>query len=370
MSRAASLLCSSMLLTVVCGALTVARGQDNESVPDWVVFPGDDWETITAVEAGLDEQKWNAWVERQNPTPNGSWGQNTDRDFGVVVTRGGYLLHLFGDPEYRLNSASVGKAFTSFALQLAIDDGLIDSADDPIQEYWTGEGQLSSPAKQMDEGLHSSLTFFHLHAMRGGFPITNGWHWANRRNVPDWASCTGDPTADNYAHREPGAGRQYSSGGRWRLSQALAAIWQRELKDVLDEKLLSDIGIAADDWEWATGRELHEDREWYPEMPGYGLFCDPPYEIEGHRVQGGGGWISMSAQDLARVGLLVATRGVWHGERLIGDTPLVAGHGGGNASLMNGWSDTMISWGQVTTRGVSYDGLENAIVGPVRRSSQ
>ena len=78
----------------------------------------------------------------------------------------------------------------------------------------------------------------------------------------------------------------------------------------------------------------------------------------------------MSAQDLARVGLLVAARGMWNGNRLISDTPLVTGHAGGNASLMNGWSRTMISWGQVTTGGVSSEGLEDAIVGPVRRNSQ
>ena len=80
--------------------------------------------------------------------------------------------------------------------------------------------------------------------------------------------------------------------------------------------------------------------------------------------------MTMSAKDLARVGLLVAMRGVWNGKRLIGDTRLVAGHGGGNASLMQGWSDTMITWGQVTTSGVSPDGLRETVVGPVRKRTQ
>ena len=151
------------------------------------------------------------------------------------------------------------------------------------------------------------------------------------------------------------------------MSQALTAVWKKELKDVLDEKLFSHMGIKPDDWQWATGKELHDNEQWYPKMPGYGLFCDPPYEINACRVQGGGGWVVMSASDLARVGLLVASRGEWQGKRLISDTPLVRGHGGGNSSLMNGWSDTMISWGQVVTTGVSPGGVREAVVGPVGR---
>ncbi len=355
---------------VVLLCTTASIADEKKPLPNWVVFPDKKWKTITPQEAGLDVKKWNAWVARQKPSGHASWGQNPKRKYGGVVTRGGYLLKSFGDPEFKINSASVGKAFTSFALQLAIDEGLIKSAEDPIGKYWTGRGELMPAHKQIDQGLHKSLTFFHLHAMRGGFPISNGWYWSRRQDVPKWAKCTGDATADNYSHVKPGTQRRYSSGGRWRLSQALTAVWKRELKDVLDEKLFRHMGIAAKDWSWATGRELHDNRKWYPEMPGYGLFCDPPYKIAGCRVQGGGGWVTMSAKDLARVGLLVATRGVWEGQRLISDTLLVAGHGGGNASLMNGWRDTVFSWGQVTTGGISPNGLKEMVVGPVRKKNR
>ncbi|MCZ6677006.1 MAG: serine hydrolase [Candidatus Poribacteria bacterium] len=354
---------TTMTTMLICMTASIAptSAQKQKPIPDWVVFPEEDWETIAPEEAGLDVEKWNAWVARQKPSGHSSWGQNPQHKYGVVITRGGYLLKTFGDPDFKVNSASVGKAFTSLALQLAIDEGLIKNVDEPICKYWTGKGELIPEAKQMDQGFHASLTFYHLHAMKGGFPISNGWHWSNRQDVPNWAAWTSDPTADNYAHIRPGIQRHYSSGGRWRLSQALTAVWKRELKDVLGEKLFRYMGIKAKDWEWDTGRELHDNRKWYPGMPGYGLFCDPPYEIDGHRVQGGGGWVTMSAKDLARVGLLVATRGVWKDQRLINDTSLVQGHAGGNACLMDGWRDTMFSWGQVTTRGVSPQGLEETI---------
>lgn len=358
----------SRIPTVIALLIATASLNAREAkaqVSDWVVYPNAEWQTITPEKAGLDVAKWNAWVARQKPAGNDSWGQNPKRTFGIVVTRGGYVLKTFGDADFRIQSASVGKAFTSFALQLAVDEGRIKNANDPIQTYWTGEGRLDAEHKRMDRGHHSSLTFFDLHAMRGGFPISNGFFWSKKQDVPGWAKWTGDPTADNYAHVEPGKQGRYSSGGRWRLSQALTAVWKHELKDVLDEKLFGEMGIKPENWQWANGQELHDNRKWYPGMPGYGLFCDPPYEIHDCRVQGGGGWVVMSASDLARVGLLVASRGMWKGKRLIGDTALVRGHAGGNSSLMQGWSNTMFSWGQVTTTGVSTSGLNETVIGPV-----
>ena len=47
---------------------------------------------------------------------------------------------------------------------------------------------------------------------------------------------------------------------------------------------------------------------------------------------------------------------------------LVGGHAGGNKSLMNGWSERMFSWGQVTTAGISTKGLNETVIGRVRKS--
>ena len=150
----------------------------------------------------------------------------------------------------------------------------------------------------------------------------------------------------------------YSSGGYWRLAQALTALWKKDLKVVMDERLFSKMEIPADRWDWTPGQKVREDAGWYPSMPGYGLFLDPPYEMDGNVVRGGPGWVVMSAKDLARVGLLVATRGVWKGERLIGGTSFLRGHGGGNASHMTGvGGDLMVSWGKVTTSGINFDDL-------------
>ena len=88
-------------------------------------------------------------------------------------------------------------------------------------------------------------------------------------------------------------------------------------------------------------------------MPGYGDFLDPPYEINGHVVRGGGGWVVMSASNLARFGHLVATQGLWNGERLISEDYL-RGHSGGNGSLVSGESTYYTAMGKVTTVGIGH----------------
>jgi CubicO group peptidase (beta-lactamase class C family) len=158
-------------------------------------------------------------------------------------------------------------------------------------------------------------------------------------------------------------------------------LWQQDLKQVLDDGLMSKIGIPPDRWDWHPGKAVHDDPNWYPNMPGYGDFIDPPYEIgvgssppdrgrvsEGENlpgrpsdpvtpgakiVRGGGGWVVISAADLARFGLLVATGGFWNGERVIGNDWL-RGHGGGNGSLMAGDPDTLTSIGVVTAEGFEW----------------
>ena len=105
-------------------------------------------------------------------------------------------------------------------------------------------------------------------------------------------------------------------------------------------------GIPADQWDWLPGRTIHENRDFYPRMRGYGDFIDPPYEINGHSIRGGGGWVVMSAANLARFGLLVATRGVWQGKQLISPEWLRS-HAGGNGSWAGGFPDTYIAVGRV-----------------------
>ena len=160
------------------------------SVPDWVGFPRDDWQAITPREAGLDADKWARYLETCQPggaAPALPGGSNSAQ-WGAAVSAGGYLLHTWGDPEFRAQTASVGKGLTWAVFGLAVEDGRV-KPDDLVRSTWTGAGQLSHPQKHLDQGHHRDLTWRHLlgdkdiYGHLGGFPVTNGF-LAERHSGP------------------------------------------------------------------------------------------------------------------------------------------------------------------------------------------
>ncbi len=344
-------------------------------VPDWLVFPEDDWTTITPEEAGLDREKFDRFLGGIDAkvAAGAGFGGKVHEGWGTVLTRGGYLVHTWGDRDYKFQTASTGKAFIRALVGLAVQEGMIEP-DDLISDTWTGEGQLSHPHKHLDQGHHRTLTWRHLlgdkygRTQYGGFPVAIGYFWERGRSdsltklegfkpnwvIPEWANWTGDPNYDNYAHVEPGTIGRYASGGVWRLSQALTALWNRDLKEVLDEKIMSKIGLPAGRWDWLSGGAVLEGEDFYPLWPSAFNYLDTPHEINGHVVRSGPGWAVMTASDLARFGHLVATRGNWKGEQLL-DPQWLRGAGGGNGSGVCGESRYYTAMAMVTTQGITTD---------------
>jgi CubicO group peptidase (beta-lactamase class C family) len=355
----------------------------NEAVahtPSWVVFPDERWIEITPAEAGFDVKKLDETIARAKIHGGGFGGVKVaDGQWGAVLTRGGYMVRRWGNPSYRFQSASLGKCITRALFGLSVEAGLL-KPDEPVWKTWTGRGQLSHPHKYLDEGLHRQLTWRQLLDHQGGFVLESGFHWRNRSVfhavIPSGVNWTGDPSFDNFAHTPPGSTTRYSSAGYWRLSQALTALWGKDLKSVLDERLFRHLGIPTDRWEWTTGKEVHNTRDFYPDFPNYGEYVDPPYEIDGHIVRGCPGWMRIGAEDLARFGLLIASGGVWKGKRLIGPEWL-HGHAGLDIHVVAGDPETMVSIAKINTKNFPF-GVEvgtqgkftfpkDLIVGPVHK---
>ena len=336
-------------------------------VPDWVTYPDEDWIQITPAEAGLDENIFATWLSGLDVRGASFGGEDhSGQQYGAVLARGGYLVHTWGDRHYRHHTASVGKALTWVVLGCAVADGLLDP-DEPIHKTWTGAGQLSHEHKHLDRGHHQNLTWRHLIGRRdeslhwGGFPFEIGIRWREKRTgfeehetvdgIPEWVTWTGDPFYDCYAHTIPGTQGLYSSAGFWRLGQALTSVWDRDLKDVIQERLFDAIGIPYERWDWLAGGEVKDQKYFYPTVPDTYTYLDPPYQIGGNIVRSGPGWVVISPSDLARFGHLNATRGTWKGERII-DAAWLRGHSGGNKSGASGECQHFTAMGVVTTIGL------------------
>ncbi|WP_287306727.1 serine hydrolase [Mesorhizobium sp.] len=289
------------------------------------------------------------------------------------------MIHEWGNRNYAFQTASTGKALIWALLGFAIEDELLDP-DEPIHRSWTGEGKLSHPHKYLDAGHHKTLTWRHVvgdqfgYIHYGGFPFELGNRWRLGQTglglvptrpedaidgIPEWANWTGDPFYDLYSHAQPGTVGLYSSAGFWRLGQALTAVFRRDLKDVLDERLFSKLGVPASRWDWATGEEVSKRKYLYPEIADSYTYLDPPYEIDGIVVRGGPGWVKISASDLARFGHLIATGGIWKGQRIL-DERWMRGHGGGNLSGVWGESEFYTAMAVVTTAGLQPEALEES----------
>ena len=337
------------------------------TIPDWVTYPDEDWLEISPEQAGLDPAKFASFLDDLDVHGASFGGEDhTANQFGAVLIRGGYLVHAWGDRNYRFQTASTGKAMMWVLLGAAVADGLLDP-DEPINKRWTGRGELSHPHKYLDEGHHKTLTWRHLIGRReecvhwGGFPFEIGIRWKEKRTgleeqnavpgIPEWANWTGDPFYDSYSHTEPGTQGLYSSTGFWRLSQALTSVFDRDLKDVLQERLFDLIGIPAERWDWLTGGYVKDQKHFYPDIPDSYTYLDPPYKINGNVVRSGPGWVVISASDLARFGLLNATRGIWKGEQIV-EPEWIRGHGGGNKCGVSGESQHYTAMGVVTTVGL------------------
>ena len=146
-----------------------------EKIPDWVTYPEDDWIRITPDEAGLDVDAWNNFLAETDARGAEFEGEDhSGNQWGTVLTRGGYLVHTWGDKDYKFQTASLGKAFTWAVFGLAADEGLVNP-DDLVCETWTGEGLLSHDHKYLNAGHHAKLTWRHLLGSKDSYGHSGGF---------------------------------------------------------------------------------------------------------------------------------------------------------------------------------------------------
>lgn len=209
-----------------------------------------------------------------------------------MLIKDGYLVASWGDTRRVDMTFSVTKSFLSTVAGLATDAGLIASVQDTVATYiWDGTF----------EGEHNGkITWEHLLQQNSDW---SGELWGGK----DWADRPPrEGGTDEWKYRElkePGTVMEYNDVRVNVLAYALTHVWRKPLPVVLKEKVMDKIG-ASTSWRW------HGYEDAWTEIDG----------IRMKSVTGGGhsgGGLFISAEDMARFGLLFMNGGDWNGEQLI-----------------------------------------------------
>lgn len=214
-----------------------------------------------------------------------------NRVSGLLVVRNGEVLfekYLLGNDENtRWMSMSVVKSMTATLIGAAIQDGFIDSIDDPIADY----------LPRFKGSAYDGVTIRHMLGMTSGVAWNETYTdpTSDRRRMLD-AQINQQPgeildlMAALPRAAEPGTRWNYSTGETHVAGALVRAATGMPVADYLSAKIWSKAGMEAD----AT---------WWLESPG--------------GLEVGGSGLSATLRDYARFGLFLLADGVIDGERIL-----------------------------------------------------
>ena len=230
------------------------------------------------------------------------------RTKNLVVMRGGRVIYEWyapdSGPQTRHYTASMAKAIVGgLSLLLAMQDGRI-RPDDPASKY--------IPAWR-SHAAKSKITIRHLATHSSGIEDAEenkiphdklpGWKGAFWKRDPDPFSIA---IRDAPVIFEPGTSYAYSNPGMAALAYAvtasLTAAPQRDIRNLLKDRVFDPIGLEEDDWSIGYGRA---------------------YEVDGLSLYANWGGGSFSPRAVARIGQLLLQRGNWNTRELI-DAKIIA----------------------------------------------
>lgn len=184
-------------------------------------------------------------------------------------------------PDRTAKVRSVTKSVLSALVGIAMDQGLLDSLDHKVIEYFP---EYVYP--QTDPRM-AQVTLRHLLTMSTGFkwaelgPIQTRW-----MNSNNWVEA-----AINLEFVEqPGTGFTYSTANTQLLSAILTKVTGESLLDYAQRNLFTPLGIPANHWSWGV-------------------------DAQGYAI--GGFAMNLRPRDMARFGYLYLNQGYWDGQQLI-----------------------------------------------------
>lgn len=256
------------LVVVLMAGILPAQAQD--------YWPTDDWRTSTPEQQGMDSDRLADMLFVI---------QDADVNIhGVVVTRNGYIVAEAYAAPWEADVIhvmySVTKSVISALAGIAVDQGCIESVDQPILEFFPDRSLENVDEAKQTATLDDYLT------------MTSGLEWPddNFRTTgrmvvtSDWVQFVLDqPVID-----EPGERFVYNNGVPHVVSAVIEEATGTTTLEFADEHLFTPLGITS--YEWQTDPQGRASGGW-------GLFLTP--------------------RDMAKLGYLYLNEGQWDGEQII-----------------------------------------------------
>ena len=321
---------ASMISALVLASLAVAAQQPvsrpavspttpqrgTQSVPSNYFPERFDWQHKKPDEVGMDAalvaEAVKVSIDRENPAPKdmtlflkGSFGREPfdtligpvkDRGGAAgVITRHGYIVAEWGDPNRADITNSVTKTFLTTVVGLAWQRGLIRDVNDYARDYMPPHVDL------FDAPHNQKIKWDHL------LRQTSDWQ-GTLWDRPDWADRPVGATLEEQKNRklwDPGTHFKYNDVRVNVMALAALQVWRRPLPDVLREEVMNPIG-ASSTWRW------------------YG-YENSWVDLDGHKVQsvsGGGHWgggMFINSYDMARFGYLFLRNGKWKDRAIVSE---------------------------------------------------
>jgi len=212
-----------------------------------------------------------------------------------IITRHGYVVAEWGDPNRADITNSVTKTFLTTVVGLAVQRGLIKDVNDYARDYMPPHVDL------FDAPHNQKIKWDHL------LRQTSDWQgtlWGK----PDWADRPVGATVEEQTSRklwEPGTHFKYNDVRVNVMALAALQVWRKPLPEVLREEVMDPIG-ASSTWRW------------------YG-YENSWVDVDGQKVQsvsGGGHWgggMFINSYDMARFGYLFLRNGKWKDKAIVSE---------------------------------------------------
>lgn len=276
----------------------------------------DGWETASLASVGMDA---GPLVDLMDTL----LGAEDHRIHGVLIVKdgklvfeeyfAGYKFSLAQQGEYTQfdrdtphNLASVTKSFTSALVGIAVDQGSIQSLNEPVFTYFPEHADVSGGGK-------NEITLEHLITMTSGLEWDETTYWyPDPRNDIVQLFLVDDPIRYVLAKplvAEPGTQFHYSGGCTNVLGEVVARARLVGLDTFSEQSLFTPLGVT--DYEWQY-------------LPGGVVFAS--------------GDLRLRPRDMAKFGYLYLNRGLWNGTRVLSEDWITASTAR-HTPLDWGWTD-------------------------------